>query len=84
MNWIPVLLGGCLVRQPLFCKNNRKKFGKQHLAQKYMPLYAFNNGNFGNKHENLKNKQKYLIFKHEYGRISLNQNTETKEKEVNC
>lgn len=49
-----------------------------------MPLYAFNNGNFGNKHENLKNKQKYLIFKHEYGRISLNQNTETKEKEVNC
>ena len=40
----------------LFCKNNRKKFGKQHFAQKYMPFYVFDNENFGNKHENLKNK----------------------------
>lgn len=71
-------------RMTFFAKTTEKNSGKQHLAQKYVSFYAFDNGNFGNKHENLKNKQKYLIFKHEYGRISLNQNTETKEKEVNC
>ncbi len=71
-------------RMTFFDENNRKKYRKQHLAQKYMLFHVFANENFGNKHENLKNKQKYLIFKHVYGRISLNQKTETKEKEVNC